>query len=150
MFGRPSGGEQLSENDSDAYRYVMIDGRLHMRSPGAVPGPQAVRPPATEAPRDVAATDKPSFLDRLPRLWPKRKPAAEVQTAAPPQMAAGHTRTAVAPRQTPAVAPHTAAVLPPTGQASEAPEKKSLFGRLPKLRAPKWMAFGRSDTETPR
>jgi hypothetical protein len=29
-------------------------------------------------------------------------------------------------------------------------EKKSLLDRLPKLRAPKWMAFGRSDTEVNR
>jgi hypothetical protein len=136
----------------------MIDGRLHLRPTGAVAHPQTTPPPQSARPRDLATTDKPSFFDRLPRLWPKRNAADEAQTAAappqtataPPQTVASPPRMTAAPPRTVASLPQTAAAAPATDQASDTVEKKSLLDRLPKLRAPKWMAFGRSDTEVNR
>jgi hypothetical protein len=133
-------------------QYVLIDGRLHARRPGAPAHPPQTTPStASTMPRDPATADKPSFLDRLPRLWPKRKPADVTRTGAgPPHSAAASTRTVATAEQTINSSPQTAAAAPPTDRARHTMEKKPLLERLPKLRAPKWMAFGRTDTEVRR
>jgi hypothetical protein len=109
----------LPRTDSGDGRYVVKDGRLYLRPPAAAARPQTPPPPPSASPRDLAAADKPSFFDRMARLWPQRGAAESPQPASPP---AGDT-------------------------TRDSADKKSLLDRLPKLRAPKWMAFGRSDTD---
>jgi hypothetical protein len=151
LLSRPSTREQRPGTDSRGGRYEVVGGRLRLRGPGAADVSQATPPDASAPPRGGTATNKPSLLDRLPRLWPQRKPAdQEPAMIVPPPTAAVHTRTQAAAPQTPDVPPPTVAAAPPADRARQTPEKKPLFGGLPKFRTPKWMAFGRSETDVTR
>jgi len=151
LFSRQPAREQQLDTDSRGSRYGVVDGRLRLRGPQAADDSQTTPPDASAPPRGGTATNKPSLLDRLPRLWPQRKPTdQEPAMIVPPPTATVHTRTRAAAPQTPDVPPPTVAAAPPADRASQTPEKKPLFGGLPKFRTPKWMAFGRSETNVTR